>query len=112
MTLEKALNTEETARTRPQATFKRDVPVKVTFSKQTYDRRNHEDEPGEDKFHIVYIDMLDGQGKVDCGEAYPTEGNFDIVITVTRSAQPYAYQILHAAERAFVTRNISISYHD
>jgi len=90
---------------RKQATFSSE-PVKVTFSKQKYDRREHDDEPGEDEFHIVYID---GD---DAGEAYPTEGDFDAAIYVTRTAQPYAYQILHAAERFFSTRNIRITYHD
>jgi len=102
----------EEVKKRPQATFKRDVPVKVSFSRQSYTRRDHDDEPGEGEFHIVYMDLLDGTGRQDCGEAILSEGDFDVIIMAPRSVQPYAYQLLEAAKRRFGARNISVRYHD
>ena len=109
MTLEKALNTaEEAKKPRPQATFSNE-PVKVTFSKQAYNRRNHDEEPSETEFHIVYID---GEEVGEATLLWEGTGNFDIAVTMTRSAQPYAFQVLRAAVRFFKTRNISITYYD
>lgn len=92
---------------RKAATFLPDEKVKVTFSASPVNRREASDEPSDTPFHIV---SMDGN---DIGEAYPQEsGDFDVEIYVTRSAQPYAYQILHAAERFFQTRDISVEYVD
>jgi hypothetical protein len=103
---------EETKEPRKQATFNRDAHVTVTFSPKALNRRNPEDEPSDAEFHIVYMDMQDGNGPSDIGEAYLKSGDFDIEMYVSRSAQPYAYQLLHAAEGRFKTRNISIEYVD
>lgn len=83
-----------------------DEPVKVTFSKKPVTRRSPKDEESPDPFYIVYIDGS------DVGEAYPKSGGFDAEIYLTRSAQPHAFKVLHAAERFFETRNISIEYVD
>jgi len=96
-----------------QAKFLKDVPVKVSFSAKPVNRREPNDEPADSEFHIVYIDFLEGQGPSDAGEAYPQEhGGFDVEVYVSRSAQPYAFQILNAAVRFFKTNNVSIEYTD
>lgn len=105
MTLEKALSAEEAARKRPQATFERDVPVKVTFSKRSYTKTDENED--EVTFHHVYVN---GE---KLGEAHLSEHwSFDVTVYVHRSVQPYAFQILHATEQAFDTRNIRVLYYD
>jgi len=99
----------EEKKPRPQARFSSD-PVKVTFSKQTYNRRSpDEEDPSETKFHIVSID---GEEAGEASLLWESQGNFDIDILLTRTAQPYALQVLNAAERFLRTKNISITYYD
>lgn len=104
---------EEAQEPRPQATFRPDTKVKVTFSQKKYNRREPEDEPQDEEFHIVYMDLLDGTGSSDIGEAYPQEsGDFDVELYVHRSMQPYAHQLVDAAVAFFRTKNVSVEYVD
>lgn len=90
---------------RKQATFS-DESVVVTFGKNAVNRREPNDEPSEDSFHIVYINGW------DAGEAYPKMDESGVEIYLTQSAQPNAFKVLHSAERFFQTKNIKISYTD
>ena len=90
-----------------QARFS-DERLTVTFGPEV-DRREHDDEPSEQPFHIVYINGW------DAGMAYHVQGSsgcFDVEAYLTRTAQPYAQQVLRAAERRFKTRNVSVEYYD
>lgn len=96
-----------------QAVFHKDARVNVTFSAKPVNRREASDEPSDQEFHIVYMDLFDGRGRTDIGEAYiQASGEFEVELYVTRSAQPYAFQIVGAADRFFDVRNVSIEYVD
>jgi hypothetical protein len=76
--------------------------VKVTFSAEKTDST---EEPPR-KYYTV---LIDGE---EAGDALPTQGDFDVIVLLARSAQPYAEQVLNAVARRFSTKNINIKYYD